>query len=56
MKKGLLRFTYNEHSNIIMTVAGRASGIRGSGVFLKQAAVSCVQINRSEQKSTMLNI
>ena len=44
-----VRFAYNEDCNVIVTVTGRASQIRRSEFFCEFAAVSCVQIDGSEQ-------
>ena len=49
-----VRFTYNEDKNVIMTVTGSASQMRGSGYLPRQAAVSWVQTNRSEQEFSVL--
>ena len=40
--------------NVIMTVTGSASQMRGSGYLPRQAAVSWVQTNRSEQEFSVL--
>ena len=50
----LVRFTYNEDKNVIMTVTGSASQMRGSGYLPRQAAVSWVQTNGSEQEFRVL--
>ena len=49
-----VRFTYNEGENVIMTVTGSASQMRGSGYLPRQAVVSWVQTNRSEQEFSVL--
>ena len=52
--KPRVRFTYNEESNVIMTVTGSTSQMRGSEYLARQAAVSRIQTDGSEQKFSVL--
>ena len=46
----------NEDNNVIMTVTGSASQMRGSEYLPRQAAFSWTQINGSEQEFRLLKI
>ena len=50
----LVRFAYNEDTNVIMTVTGSASQMRGSEYLPRQAAISWLQTNGSEQEFSVL--
>ena len=49
-------FTYNEDNNVIMTVNGSASQMRGSEYFSRQAAVFWVETNGLSRNSACLKI
>ena len=49
-----VRFTYNEDSNVTMTVNWSASQKRSSGYLSRQKSVSWVQANALEQEFSML--
>ena len=50
----VVRFTYSEENNVIITVTGSTSQMRGSENLARQAAVSWIQADGSEQKFSVL--